>query len=43
MVACLHLMSSKGWLPERKLQAMHDFLAAKGLYAEFNTFIAKAK
>lgn len=43
MVACLHLMASKGWLPERKLQALHDFLAAKSLYAEFNKFIERLK
>lgn len=43
MVSSLHLMAGKGWLVERKLQAMNDFLRARDLYADFNNFIRRMK
>ena len=38
-VEAIHLIASKGWLPERKLMVIHDFFMARGLYADFNNFI----
>ena len=39
MVENMRLMAGKGWLDQRKLQALHDFLMARRLYADFNSFI----
>lgn len=43
MVANIHLMASKGWLAERKLMVIHDYLMARNLYADFNKFISRMK
>lgn len=43
MVESIGMMANKGWLAERKLMVMNDYLKARRLYADFNEFIRRLK
>lgn len=43
MVENIHLVGNKGWLAERKLMVLHEYLMARRLYADFNNFIRRLR
>lgn len=37
------LIANKGWQPEQKLTAFHDYFMSRKFYNDFNNFIRKMR